>query len=300
MDLSIAVVSWNTRELLDQCLKSIYDTSSGIEVETIVVDNASTDGSAEMVRVKYSGVKLIENTGNVGFAKANNQAFEVSSGRYFLLLNPDTICLPGALPDLVSFLDRNPKTGAVGPLVLNSDRTLQYSWAKFPGLLSEAFGKLDRRIESSGLIPKTAEDLRTIDPFETDWIGGCCLMIRREAVEQVGLMDESFFMYNEETDWCYRLNKAGWGVCVDPQAEIVHLGGQSSEQVPVETRCRLAESKLRFFAKHYGRREMALLNLMLTSNALVRGVTGSSMKMSLSQIRAQNNMARSLMRRNRD
>jgi N-acetylglucosaminyl-diphospho-decaprenol L-rhamnosyltransferase len=253
MDLSIAVVSWNTRDLLDQCLQSVLHTTEGIQAETIVVDNASTDGSADMVRGAYPQVRLIENAENVGFARANNQAFGASVGRHFVLLNPDTVCLPNALPALVTFLDQHLKAGAVGPLVLNADKTLQYSWARFPTFWSEVRGKLDRRLRPSGAQPMTDDETRANGPFRADWIGGCCLMIKRNAIEQVGLLDESFFMYTEETDWCCRLHKAGWEVWVDPRAEIVHIGGQSSAKSPVETAGYLWGSKVAFFSKHYGR-----------------------------------------------
>jgi len=260
MDLTISIVSWNTRELLDQCLGSVYATADGLGVEVVVVDNASGDGSVEMVRGKYPQAVLIANGENVGFAAANNQALAASTGRHLLLLNPDTICRPGALAELVRFLDEHPECGAVGPLVLNVDETLQYSWAAFPTFWSEARGRLERRIashvlskvEGSRKLPTTAHEARGIGPFKADWIGGCCLMIRREAIDAIGPMDESLFMYSEETDWCLRLVRAGWEVWVDPQAEIVHLGGRSSAQVPDEAALRLRMSKRRYFAKHHG------------------------------------------------
>jgi N-acetylglucosaminyl-diphospho-decaprenol L-rhamnosyltransferase len=252
MDLSIAIVSWNTRDLLNQCLGSIFEATQGIEFEVIVVDNASSDGSADMVRADYPQVCLIPNEGNVGFPSANNQAYRSSHGRHFMLLNPDTICSDGALAGLTRFLDDHPGAGAVGPLVLNPDQTLQYSWARFPTFGSELRGVLDRRIGSAGDLPHTAEQVRAIGPFETDWVGGCSLMIRRAAVEGIGLMDETFFMYNEETDWCLRLRKQGWSVWVEPSASIVHLGGQSSSRVPAQAARHLRASKSKYFAKHHG------------------------------------------------
>lgn len=269
MDLSVAVVSWNTRDVLDQCLKSVFDTLGKLEAEVIVVDNASTDESVDMVRSQYPLVRLIENPDNVGFPRANNQAFKISQGRRFLLLNPDTICLPNALPMLVDFLDKRPKVGVVGPLALNPDRTLQYSWARFPTLLHESIGKLDRRIEPSGILPVTADEVRAVGPFRTDWVGGCCLMIRREAVEQIGLMDEGFFMYSEETDWCYRL-KTGWETWVEPGAEIVHIGGQSSNQASSTTADHLIASKVRYFRKHHGWASATTLGFMLRARQLIR------------------------------
>jgi N-acetylglucosaminyl-diphospho-decaprenol L-rhamnosyltransferase len=270
MDLSVAIVSWNTREALDQCLKSVFDTIGNLEAEVVVVDNASTDGSVEMVHSRYPLVKLIQNPDNVGFPRANNQAFMISQGRHFLLLNPDTICFPNALPLLVDFLEQHPKVGVVGPLILNPDKTLQYSWARFPTLLSESLAKLDRKIASTGVLPTTADEVRAIGPFRTDWVGGCCLLIRREAVEQIGLMDEGFFMYSEETDWCYRLHASGWEIWVEPGAEIVHLGGQSSSQVSTTSSEHLLASKVRYFRKHHGWASATTLRLMLRVRRFVR------------------------------
>lgn len=251
MDLSIAIVSWNTRDLLDQCLESIFKTTHRIDFEVIVVDNASSDNSTEMVREKYPQVIVIENKDNVGFPKANNQVFQASTGRYFLLLNPDTICQDGSLVGLIEFLHDHKKAGAVGPLVLNNDSTMQYSWAKFPTVWNELLGRLDRRINNADY-PQTVSAAQSMGPFMVDWVGGCCLVIRRDAVERIGLMDESFFMYCEETDWCYRLYKAGWQVWVDPSYKIIHFGGQSSKQASKESKRILADSKIKYIRKHHG------------------------------------------------
>lgn len=274
MDLSISIVSWNTRDLLDQCLRSVCETTDGIEYEVIVVDNASADGSAEMVRERYPQAGLAANRENVGFVRANNQAFDVANGRHFLLLNPDTICLGDALATLVRFLDSRPDAGAVGPLVLNEDRTLQHSWARFPTLWGEVIGRLDRRLESGEPGPETADETRALGAFEAQWIGGCCLMVRREAAEQIGLLDESLFMYSEETDWCLRLRRAGWGVWVEPRAEIVHFGAQSTKQIPAETARILRKSKAAFFAKHYGRPYGIALGAALGLKAAAKGMLG--------------------------
>lgn len=269
MDLSIAIVSWNTCKLLDGCLRSVFETTHGIEIEVVVVDNLSSDDSVEMVRSQYPQVKLIENSENAGFPKANNQAYRVSTGRHFMLLNPDTICRQGALAGLVGFLDDRPDVGAVGPLVLNPDDTLQYSWAGFPTFINEVRGILDRRIKGH-LTPTNAEHVRAIGPFETDWIGGCALVIRRAAVDDIGLMDESFFMYNEETDWCCRLRRQGWGVWVDPSIEIVHYGGQSSSKASSQSARHLIASKELYFRKHYSWSHSKILAGILRAKLLLR------------------------------
>lgn len=250
MDLSVSIVSWNTRDLLDACLSSIFDNRAGVEIEVIVVDNLSSDDSVAMVRSKYPHVRVMANQQNVGFSTANNQAYNVSSGRHFLLLNPDTVVRSGSLQRLIRFLDDHPGAGAVGPLVLNPDGSLQYSWARFPTLWREAFGRLDRRVAGLASVPATAEEVKSLDPFQADWIGGCCLMIKREAISQIGPMDESLFMYCEETDWCMRLNKAGWQVWVEPGAEIVHYGGQSSALASDRCDAMLAASKVALMRKN--------------------------------------------------
>jgi GT2 family glycosyltransferase len=272
MNLSIAIVSWNTRDILDQCLTSIYETSVGIDLEVIVVDNASADGSSSLVFGKYPQTRLIENTDNVGFARANNQAYALSTGKYFLLLNPDTVCLPNALLRLVTFMEEHPDAGAVGPLVLNPDMTLQYSWARFPTLMSESLGRLDRRVRGRAISPSTADEVRAIAPFMVDWVGGCCLLIRRDAVEQIGLMDESLFMYSEETDWCLRLYRAGWTTWVQPASEVIHLGGQSSSQVPAESAIHLRRSKMAYFRKHYGCGPGVIVSCMLALRAQAKRI----------------------------
>ncbi|MCL5104335.1 MAG: glycosyltransferase family 2 protein [Armatimonadetes bacterium] len=270
MDLSIAIVSWNTRDLLNDCLASIPGAAGGLEYEVIVVDNASSDGSPKMVSEAHPGAKLIANDANAGFARANNQAYEASGGRNFLLLNPDTVCHAGSLSTLVRFLDENPKAGAVGPMVLNEDGTLQYSWAGFPTIASELVGKLDRRIDSPPCRPSMASEVRDLGPFAVGWIGGCCMMVRRAAIEQVGLLDESLFMYSEEMDWCLRLQRAGWEVWVQPEAEIVHLGGRSSDQAPRETSEYLRRSKAAYFQKHSGRAAGVLVRAILGAKAGLR------------------------------
>ncbi len=269
MDISVSIVSWNTRELLDQCISSIYAASDDMNVEIIVVDNSSSDGSQQMTKEKYPCVRLVENSANLGFPRANNQAFELSTGRYFLLLNPDTVCLPGSLNGMVRFLDQNPCAGVVGPLVRNPDGTLQHSWSRFPTIWSEFKGRLNRSISGLSHVPQTAKDTIAIGPFQTDWVGGCCLLIRRSAVEKVGQMDESFFMYSEETDWCFRLKQAGMEVWVEPAAEIVHIGGQSSSQASAESARQLRRSKSIYFGKHHGAVQAVTLSALLYAKSSV-------------------------------
>lgn len=254
MELSIIVVNWNTRDLLAQCLRSIQanvHTFKRATVQTFVVDNASTDGSVAMVRDCFPWVELIQNRKNRGFAAANNQAIRESQGRYLLLLNSDTELKPGALGGLLGFMEAHPDAGACGARLLNGDGSLQPSchpmltpWREFWRL---AF--LDR-LKPLATYDMAAWDLRT--PRQVEVIKGACLMLRREALNQVGLLDEGYFMYTEEMDLCYRLLRAGWELYWVPQAEVVHYGEGSTRQVAEDMFVQLYGSKVQFHRKFGG------------------------------------------------
>jgi len=267
--LSIIIVNWNTRDLLAQCLRSVYANSPDGEFEVWVVDNASTDGSVQMVRERFPQVRLIENVENVGFARANNQAIRESTGRYVLLLNPDTEVKPGALETLMQFMDAHPEAGAAGARLLNPDGTLQPSCHPFPTLGREAWRlfhldalRLYARYEMARW------DLET--PRPVDVVQGACVILQRKALDQVGLLDENYFIYTEEVDLCYRLHRGGWHIYWVPQATVVHYGGQSTQQMPAEMFLRLYESKLFYFRKHHGRQAACAYKLILLAAAMAR------------------------------
>lgn len=275
MELSIGIVNWNTQQLLDQCLQSVYDTMDGLEAEVIVVDNNSSDGSVEMVVEKYPRVRLFALYTNTGFSHANNLAYSRSRGRYFLMLNSDTIVLPGALKVLVEFLREHPEAGVVGCRLLNADGTLQRSCSPFPTPVTELFDAL----YLSKIFPKS----RLFGHFamsywdfasarEVDFAGGSCLALRREALEEVGLLDETFFMYSEEADLCYRMKRAGWGVFYTPDASVIHLGGGSSKLDVKRTVVELYRSKHRFMLKHYGTGSAAAYRAVVMVSAVLRGL----------------------------
>ncbi len=257
MDLSIIIVSWNVKPLLRLCLGSIQRSleRSGAAAETIVFDNGSTDGSADMVREDFPRVHLMESEVNLGFTKGNNLAIGQSEGRYILLLNPDTEVVGDALGTMVAYMESHPRVGALGPQLLNSDGSIQPSRRRFPSLAT-AF------IESTLLQPwfqkgKVLQRYYLADRPDdetqyVDWVVGAALMIRREAWNQVGPLDEGFFMYSEELDWCYRLKKLGWEVAYLPTAQVVHREGKSSEQVLAARHIHFQRSKVRFFKKYYG------------------------------------------------
>ncbi|MFN3372949.1 MAG: glycosyltransferase family 2 protein [Chloroflexus sp.] len=255
-DISIIIVNWNTRQLLLDCLTALPAATAGIESEVWVVDNGSRDGSVAAVAATFPDVFIIANPDNRGFATANNQAIRASSGRYVFLLNSDTIAQPESITRLVHFLDAHPEVGVVGPQLLNADGSLQPSWAMFPNLLTELTGK---KIRWRRQYP--TKDGATA--YATDWLDGAALLLRREVIKQVGLLDESYFMYTEEVDWCYRIKRAGWQICYLPSSSIIHFGGQSSKQAATRMKAELYFSKLRFFAKHYGQTATLLLGIGL-------------------------------------
>lgn len=255
-DVSIVIVNWNTRDLLLACLASLPEAVNGLHAEIWVVDNNSTDDSVAALRDTYPHVHLIVNEENLGFATANNQAIRSSQGRHVLLLNSDTVALPGSITTLVRFLDQHPHIGIAGAQLLNGDGSLQLSWASFPTIWSELRGK-NVRVRR----PYVTQD--GSPAYAVDWVGGACLLIRRAAVDQIGLLDEAFFMYSEEADWCFRVKQQGWRVCYYPAAQVIHFGGQSSKKASTRMKCQLYQSKLLFFTKHYGPRRAQLLSILL-------------------------------------
>lgn len=266
MKLSIIIVSWNTADILAQCLDSLFTHTPTAPFEVWVVDNASSDDSAGMVRQRYPQVKLLTNSSNVGFAAANNQALRQCAGEYALLLNPDTIVQAGALQTLVQFLDDNPKAGACGARLLNSDGSLQHSCYPTPTLGRE----LLRMFHLDGRTRYRMETWHTGRPRQVEALLGACIMARRHILHTIGLMDEGYFMYSEEIDLCHRIARAGWQLYWAPQAQIVHLGGQSTRQVKTEMFLRLYEGKLRYMRKHYGRVHTWLYKVILLLASLAR------------------------------
>jgi len=259
LDLSIIIVNWNTCQLLANCLRSVLGSKSqACQFEVIVVDNASTDGSPEMVAQEFPQVQLIKNDANLGFTRANNQGIRCSQGRYVLLLNSDTVVPDGTLARMVQFMDTHPEAGVMGPRSVLPDGTPQpYAFGDDPTLLY-----LLRRGLSQALFKRYLHDWRTDAIQVVDWVSGACLLARRAAINQVGLLDEHIFMYFEDNDWCLRMRQAGWTVYFNPKIEIVHLGGQSLAQNE-EAQQSYYRSLRYFHAKHYGRLDALLLGMLL-------------------------------------
>lgn len=264
MDLSIIIVNWNTSELLVQCLDSIYRADPHLTFEIIIVDNGSTDNSMDAVNERFPNLKTIANARNLGFARANNQGLAIGTGRYFMLLNSDTIVPPGEIDKLVHFADQSPDIGVLGPKLLNMDGTLQESWSSFPSLWSEFVGQNFRERQPETNLPFA---------YDVDWISGACMLVRAKTIEEIGMLDEAYFMYSEEADWCYRIKAGGWKVIYLSNAEITHLGGGSADRTSLIQLTLLYQSKIYFFKKNYSRLKAVLLRYGLAlsnSYGLVR------------------------------
>lgn len=257
--LAVVIVSWNTAQLLRQCLLTLKTdlVRSGLSdsnCSVFVVDNNSSDGSAELVANEFPWVKLTANQENLGFAKANNQALNMVSAEYILLLNPDTEVKPGALSTLMDFLDAHPKAAVVAPQLLNSDGSIQRSCRAFPsfsGMLFELLG-LSRLMPN---VKKFREykmlDWQHDDERQVDQPEGACLLIRSSVFDQIGYLDEGYFMLFEEVDWCYSVKNAGWEIWFTPTAQVLHHYGQSIKQVKVKMILSSHRGLYRFWYKHY-------------------------------------------------
>lgn len=258
---SIIIVNFNTLDLLMKCLKSVFIAQEADRCEVIVVDNASADGSAAMVKKEFRSVKLIENTSNLGFSKANNQGIAASIGRYILLLNSDTEVYPDSITKMVAFLDDNSEAGIVGPRVLNPDLTYQATGRNFPEPINTFFG---RKSVLTRLFPNNrfSREYMTcldrhktdLDYYEVDWVSGACLMIRRSVLDEVGTLDEGFFFYWEDVDLCFRVKKRGWLVYYLNSAVIVHHEGKSRNRKNILLKNRLIKEfyrgAYRYYCKH--------------------------------------------------
>jgi len=255
MDLSIVIVNWNTREMLRACLASIGPDTDAPHAEVIVIDNASGDGSADMVESDFPGVRLIRNPENRGFAAATNQGLRIAYGRYMLLLNSDTLVHGDVLERSVAYMDTHPQVGMMGCKVLNEDGTTQLTCSQFPSFANLALQTLGaNRLDGPRWLGRYqmlhwARD----DEREVEVISGCYLLARRETVEQIGLLDEAFFLYGEETDWCRRCSEAGWRLVFAPVGTITHFGSGSSRKLSFRRDLMLSEGTVRLHGKRGGR-----------------------------------------------
>ena len=259
-DVSIVIVNFNTRDVTAECIDAILAHRPEARYEIVVVDNASSDGSAEWLEARYPDIRLVRSATNLGWAGGNNLGFRAAHGRFVLLLNSDALVRPGAIDRLASFLDAHADVGGVGGNLLNPDGTFQAGPVGFPTLWQEflivtRLGQLLRpSYPARGPLP---------EPQEVDWMSGAFLFLRKKAVAQVGFVDERYFLYSDETDLQYRLKQAGWRIVYLPDVDAIHLGGRSS--TPWARRQMVYRGKLLFFRKHRGRWRTAILRLLFAA-----------------------------------
>jgi hypothetical protein len=286
VDLSVIIVSWNAVDLTVESVRSVERELLAVAGECIIVDNASAD--VDRLAEALRGHQIIRNERNLGFAAAVNQGLRRSRGRHLLLLNPDAFLGPDTLRHLVDFLDANPKVGAVGPQILHPDGRVQGSARGFPDALSALFGRrslLTRYFPRNPLSRRNLPALTDVprDPISVDWLSGACVMIRREAVGEVGDLDERFFMYWEDADICWRLRQGGWEVIYDPRVRVVHQVGASSDRAVLRSTVEFHRSAYRFHRKHLTGHAAHPLNLVaaagLTARALVLMATRSTARL---------------------
>lgn len=264
-DLSIVLVCWNNKNYLEPCLRSLYAGQIRAHFDVIIVDNGSTDGSQTMLREQFPAVQLIQNDHNVGLGKASNQGIEATCGRYVLLLNNDTLVNGPSLDAMLAFLDENQQAGAVGGQILNPDGTVQSCYNNFSTLLEELLiaTRLGELIAEGYPAIMRDDKVRAVG-----WISSACLMLRRMALDEIGLLDEEYFIYGDEADLQYRLKQAGWPIYYLPQTTIIHYGGRSMNRW--SRRKMVYRGKMIFYKKHYGALRTVALRALLGGLSLAK------------------------------
>ncbi len=280
MDVSVIIVNWNTKELLRSCIESIYKETCNCTFEIIVVDNNSSDDSVEMIQAEFPQVKLIANETNMGFAGGNNKGINIAKGRYILVLNSDIIICDQAIEKTVKYADRKPRAGMISCHVVNLNGRIAMTTFSFPCLwnLFCRFSGLASTFRNSRIFGRDIylwwdrKSERNVDS-----VSGSFILVRREAIDQVGLMDEDYFLYYEETDWCYRFGKAGWEIIFWPGAKIIHIGDQSSKQEELKMFVQFHKSLLIFFKKHHSLTSYFTARTMVTINSGLRAMFAMAM-----------------------
>ncbi|HUX95585.1 MAG TPA: glycosyltransferase family 2 protein [Bacteroidales bacterium] len=288
IDLSICILTFNHKEMLCDCLDSIYKNSLQLSIEIIIVDSGSSDGTIQMLEEEFPNIKLIRNSKFPGFASSNNKAFEYTSGRYIMILNDDTKVLEDSFRKMVTYMDTNPKTGAIGPKLLNSDLSLQYSsYLSFPSLKTEL---LTKTIQISWLRDKFRNNAKSNrdqldqygmrngdqnNPRFVKHLMGACIMVRKEILVSVGNLDDQFYLSLEDQDWCKRIGDADWDVVYLPESQVIHYGNQSVKQISNFGKIYL-QSRCYFQKKHYGYFTFILLKSLIIiialNNAVLTGI----------------------------
>lgn len=273
LDVSIVIINWNTRDLLLRCIECIYATQGALNLEVIVVDNASSDDSLIALRSRFPEVLAIENDRNVGFARANNQGVRASRAPHVLLLNSDAFLTEGALQAMLDLLMREPHAALIGAQLRNTDGSFQASYTPFPNLWREflILSGIGRTLK--GYWYPSRGDNESKGPQIVDYVEGACMLVRRDVYLDIGGLDESFFMYAEEVDLCYRLARAGWQVWYQPQARVVHVGGGSSQNRRTQRELDLYRGRLHFFRRHYGEIPACLLKVQMIGFTAIKSAT---------------------------
>ena len=264
-DMSIVLVCWNNKTYLEPCLHSIFDANLKCSFDIVVVDNGSTDGSQQMLQAEFPQVQIIQNDKNVGLSRASNQGIEATCGRYVLLLNNDTLVDGPSLVDMVTFLDTTPNAGAVGGRLLNSDGSFQAGYANFSTLIEELLIATHLgEIFWDGYPSHRDSDTVIV----VGWLSSACLLIRRTALDQIGLLDEEYFIYGDEADLQYRLHQQGWNVYYLPSANTIHYGGRSMDRW--RRRKMVYRGKMIFYKKNYGILRSGIIRLMLAGLSILK------------------------------
>lgn len=273
MDLSVIVVNWNTKKLLEDCLASIYKFTQNIDFEVIVVDNGSKDGSQKMVKDKYPKAKLIANKNNLGFAKANNIGFGHAKGKYILLLNSDTYLIENSFRKLVEFAKKQENLGVLTPQLLNQDRSIQQSVGFFPNLPQIFFWMTFIDDLPLGYILKpyhVDHEAFYKKDQQVDWVTGAALLIPKNVIQKAGELDEKIFMYGEDVEWCWRIKKAGFQIIYSPITKIVHIGRGSSGKISTQAFIGEFQGLKYFYSKHKSNFSLQILRILLKMGALAR------------------------------
>lgn len=275
MDLSIIIVNWNSRVLLADALTSVHENVKGLAYEVVVIDSGSFDGCAEMLSHTYPWVRFVQSPINLGFAKANNEAFRLSRGETLLFLNPDTKVIGSAIQDLLHALKTQPDAGLVGPKLLNADGSVQETCVRaFPTLINQLLDSdfLRRHFPNSALWGKRALAATDSAPQQVEALSGASLMISRKAFEAIGLFSSDYFMYSEDMDLCLKASRAGFKAYYVPTAVVVHFGGASSSQSPTSNFSAVMrlESQWRYFRKMYSIRYAEIFRAAMFVASLLR------------------------------
>lgn len=275
IEISVIIVNWNTKKLLLDCVDSLYKTTHQSKIEIIVIDNASTDNSVSALRSSFPQVHVVANPSNLGFAKANNIGIMKAKGRFICLINSDVKVLDGALDQMSRYMDAHHEVGAVGPLTYRGNMIIQKNCRKFPTLRNLFCEEFFLNRIFPGISFFQGRDMIQYDYqsiMEIEALAGCFLMVRRDIVDQVGVLDERFFFYSEDVDWCKRIHNAGWKLIHYPKAQIIHYGRGSSSNAPIKFQLQLLKANWQYWRKHKSLLECFLFRLIKFTGTATRAM----------------------------